>query len=80
VRKLETVFTRCDYIELGRQLPGVIDELHTHVAMPRDEQAQRLALETLVEACMFATFRMKEVTIAYRRRLEATSLLAHPEP
>ncbi|MFC4015109.1 helix-turn-helix domain-containing protein [Nonomuraea purpurea] len=63
-RKLETVFTRCDYIELGKHLPGVIDELHTHVAMPRDEQAQRLALETLVEACMFATFRMKDLGYA----------------
>ncbi|GLZ16152.1 transcriptional regulator [Actinomadura sp. NBRC 104425] len=43
-----------DYITVGQDLPDLIDELHWHVAQPADEAAQRLALETLVEAYMCA--------------------------
>ena len=35
-------------------LPSLIDELHVHVAEPADEAALRLALETLVDACIAA--------------------------
>jgi transcriptional regulator with XRE-family HTH domain len=45
---------RYNYLEVGRHLPGLIDELHVHAAAPADEAAQRLALETLVEAYMCA--------------------------
>jgi transcriptional regulator with XRE-family HTH domain len=84
MRELQAVFTRCDYIELGRQLPQVLDELHVHAAMPADEQAQQLALATLVEACNFATFRMKDLgypDLAYQaaaRAEEAARLLGDP--
>jgi transcriptional regulator with XRE-family HTH domain len=44
-----------DYTGVGAMLPDVIDELHVHVAKPADEAARRLALETLIEACVAAT-------------------------
>ncbi|MGW6502992.1 helix-turn-helix domain-containing protein [Nonomuraea angiospora] len=83
-RDLQAVFDRCDYVEIGRRLPAVLDELHVHAAMPADEQAQKLALITLVEACMYATFRMKDLgyaDLAYQaaaRAEEAARLLGDP--
>lgn len=83
-RQLQQAFSRCDYVELGRQLPGVLDELHVHAAEPADEEAQRLALATLVEACYFATFRTKDLgyaDLAYQaaaRAEEAARLLGDP--
>ncbi|MGI5286660.1 helix-turn-helix domain-containing protein [Nonomuraea polychroma] len=82
--QLQEAFSRCDYVELGKQLPAVLDELHVHAAMPADEQAQKLALETLIEACYFATFRMKDLgyaDLAYQaaaRAEEAARLLDDP--
>jgi transcriptional regulator with XRE-family HTH domain len=59
MKALEGVASGCDYVTLGRRLPGVIDELHFHAAQPRDEAAQRDALTALVEACRCAAFTMK---------------------
>lgn len=42
---------RYDYLSLGALLPDVIDELNYHVSVG-DEQQQKLALHTLVEAYM----------------------------
>src|SRR5712691_8089380 len=44
----------CDYVRVGQLLPPVIDELYRHIADPEDEAAGRLAMETLVEACVIA--------------------------
>lgn len=44
----------CDYVRVGELLPALIDELHLHAAQPADEAAHRLALETLIEACVCA--------------------------
>lgn len=46
---------KCDYAGVGATLPDVVDELHVHIASPQDEPARRLALETLIEACVSAT-------------------------
>src|SRR5579875_3424162 len=45
----------CDYVRVGQLLPPLIDELYVHIAQPEDERGQRLALETLIEACVCAT-------------------------
>jgi transcriptional regulator with XRE-family HTH domain len=45
----------CDYVRVGQLLPPIIDELYVHVAQPRDEKEHRLALETLIEACVCTT-------------------------
>lgn len=52
--RIEQHRRRYDYITVGKDLPGLIDELHWHVHEPADEAAQRLALEVLVEAYMCA--------------------------
>lgn len=43
-----------DFVAMGGKLPDVLDELHLHVADPKDEADQRTALRTLVEACVQA--------------------------
>jgi transcriptional regulator with XRE-family HTH domain len=43
-----------DYMAMGKVLPGVLDELHAHVADPKDEADQQLALRALVTACDYA--------------------------
>jgi transcriptional regulator with XRE-family HTH domain len=50
--KITPLRTSCDYVELGEYLPQLLDELHLHVADPADEAAHRLALDTLIEACV----------------------------
>jgi transcriptional regulator with XRE-family HTH domain len=45
---------QADYLRAGELLPTLIDELHVHVAEPADEAMLRLALETLVDACIAA--------------------------
>lgn len=50
----------CDYVQLGQLLPSAIDELHWHIAQARDEASQRVALESLVEACVIAAAVTKE--------------------
>jgi Helix-turn-helix domain len=51
---IEPMRIRCDYIGVGDLLPDALDELHWHAAQPADEAAHRLALETLVQACVAA--------------------------
>ncbi len=73
-----------DYAAIGCLLPGVLDELHYHVAAPADEAAQRLALETLVEACVCAAFTAKHLNypdlahVAARRAMDAAGVLDDP--
>ncbi|GLW64304.1 transcriptional regulator [Actinomadura rubrobrunea] len=73
-----------DFITVGKYLPDLIDELHWHVAAPADEAAQRLALETLVEAYMCAAGMARSLRhpdlsqFAAMRADEATVLLDDP--
>lgn len=82
--KMEPLRRASDYVTIGRLLPDVLDELHYHVAAPADEAAHRLALETLVEACVCATFTAKNLNysdlahLAARRAGEAAALLDDP--
>lgn len=82
--KIEPLRRACDYVTIGGLLPDVLDELHYHAAQPVDEAAHRLALETLVEACVCATFTTKNLNytdlahLAARRAWEAASLLDDP--
>jgi len=81
---LEPLRRACDYAAMGGLLPDVIDELHFHVATPADEPALRLALETLVEACICAAITSKRLNyadlayLAAQRAREAADLLNDP--
>lgn len=73
-----------DLTGAGAPLPEVIDELHWHAARPADEAARRLALETLIDACivvsgiaMYLGFGDLEHVAALRAE-EAADLLADP--
>jgi transcriptional regulator with XRE-family HTH domain len=74
----------CDYVGVGQLLPACIDELYYHIADPADEPAYRLALETLVEACVIAAAVSKELNyldlayLAAERAEEAAGLLDDP--
>jgi transcriptional regulator with XRE-family HTH domain len=74
----------CDYVGVGQLLPAAIDELHYHIAAPADEAAYRLALETLVEACVIAAAVSKELNyldlayLAAQRAEEAALLTGDP--
>jgi transcriptional regulator with XRE-family HTH domain len=70
--QIQPLFASCDYIRLGQRLPALIDELHIHTAEPANEAAYRLALETLLEACVFATFRSKDLGYHDLAHLAAT--------
>jgi transcriptional regulator with XRE-family HTH domain len=73
-----------NYLRAGKLLPSLIDELHVHVAEPADETALRLALETLVDACVAAeeTANVLGYTdlahAAAARALEAAAILGDP--
>jgi transcriptional regulator with XRE-family HTH domain len=73
-----------DYIRVGGLLPAVIDELHVHTAAPRDEAAHRLALETMVDACIMAALMcwgLDHFDLAFQaatRAREAASTLGDP--
>ena len=82
---IEPARIRCDYTAVGQALPGVLDELHWHIAaQPSDEAASRLALETLIEACITATLVAKNLGymdlahVASLRAQEAAALLDDP--
>lgn len=72
------------FVEVGRRLPALIDELHVHAAAPPDEAAYRLALETLIEAFQTATFVSKDLGygdlahVAAMRAAEVASILDEP--
>jgi transcriptional regulator with XRE-family HTH domain len=82
--RIEPLHQACDYLAVGTALPSVLDELHYHVAVPEDEAAYQLALETLVDACVCATFTAKDLgyqDLAYTaatRADEAARILDDP--
>ena len=69
--QIEPMRRATDYVGTGQLLPDVLDELHYHVAAPADEAAQQLALKTLVEACLCATFTAKNLNYADLAHLAA---------
>jgi transcriptional regulator with XRE-family HTH domain len=81
---IEQLRRTCDYVRVGQLLPPAIDELHWHVAQAPDEAAQRVALESLVEACVIAAAVTKELNytdlaaLAASRAKEAAGLLNDP--
>jgi transcriptional regulator with XRE-family HTH domain len=82
--RIEPSHQACDYLTVGAALPSVLDELHYHTAAPVDEAAYRLALGTLVDACVCATFTAKDLgysDLAYtaaKRADEAARILGDP--
>lgn len=72
------------YTGAGALLPDVLDELHWHTAQAGDEASRRLALETLVEACITAGLIAKDLgyvdlaQVAVMRAEEAAALLGDP--
>ena len=78
---VEPLRRACDYVGVGKLLPDCIDELYRHIADPVDEAAHRLALETLVEACVIASAVSKELNyldlayLAAQRAEEAAAVL-----
>ncbi|WP_242888370.1 helix-turn-helix domain-containing protein [Actinomadura litoris] len=77
---LEPLRRACDYVAIGERLPAVLDELYVHTAEPADELAQRTALETLVEACVCATFTAKNLgypDLAYMAAAQAADAASH---
>jgi len=82
--QIEPMRRSCNYVAAGQLLPDVLDELHYHVATAADEAAERLALQSLVEACICATFTAKNLNytdlahLAALRAEEAAALLSDP--
>jgi transcriptional regulator with XRE-family HTH domain len=73
---IEPARVRCDYTAVGQALPPVLDELHWHIASsPSDESASRLALQTLIEACIAATLVAKN--LGYMDLAHVAALRAH---
>jgi transcriptional regulator with XRE-family HTH domain len=58
---IEPLHQACDYTAVGKALPGIMEELHCHVAAPADEALQKAALTMLVDACVCATFTAKDL-------------------
>jgi hypothetical protein len=54
--KIEPTHRVCNYVATGQMLPDMLDEIHYHVAAPADQEAERIALQTLVEASVCAAF------------------------
>jgi transcriptional regulator with XRE-family HTH domain len=82
--RIEHMRADADYVTAGALLPDVLDELHWHTAQPRDEAARRLALETLIEACVMTGLTAKDLGyvdlahVAVLRAEEAAALLDDP--
>jgi transcriptional regulator with XRE-family HTH domain len=82
--RIEPLHQACNYVAVGAALPSVLDELHFYAAAPADEAAYRLALATLVDACVCATFTAKDLgyaDLAYaaaNRADEAARILDDP--
>jgi transcriptional regulator with XRE-family HTH domain len=82
--QIEPMRRACNYVMTGQLLPDAVDELHYHVATAPDEDAKRLALQSLVEACVCATFTAKNLNytdlahLAALRAEEAATLLGDP--
>jgi transcriptional regulator with XRE-family HTH domain len=82
--RIEPLRRVCDYVTAGHLLPDVLDELHWHAAQAGEETSRRLALETLVEACVITAAVTKELSymdlahLAASRAKEAAALLSDP--
>lgn len=82
--RVEPLRASGDYAATGSLLPGVLDELHWHTAQPGDEPSHRLALETMIEACITAGLTAKDLGyidlahVAVLRAEEAAALLDDP--
>jgi hypothetical protein len=82
--QIEPLRTASDYVGVGALLPDVLDELHWHTAQTGDEATQRLALETLIEACITAGLIAKNLGyqdlahVAMLRAGDAAALLSDP--
>lgn len=82
--RIERLRRACDYAAIGERLPALLDELHLHAADPADEVAHRVALTTLLEACVAATFTAKNLGypdlahVAADRAREAAAILDDP--
>ena len=82
--RIEPLRANADYVRAGALLPGVLDELHWHTAQNSDEAARRLALETLIEACVMTGLTAKDLGyldlahVAALRAEEAAALLDDP--
>jgi transcriptional regulator with XRE-family HTH domain len=82
--QIEPMRANSDYARAGALLPDVLDELHWHTAQQGDEPSQRLALETLIEACITAGLTAKDLGyidlahVAVLRAEEAATLLDDP--
>jgi transcriptional regulator with XRE-family HTH domain len=82
--RIEPMRAGADYTRAGKLLPDVLDELHWHTAQPGDEASRRLALETLIEACVAAAelanvLRYADLAhVAVLRAEEAAALLDDP--
>lgn len=78
---IEPLFFACDYVQLGQELPPVIDELHYHAAAGRESADRRPALLGLIDACAYAAIRAKDLGyrdlahLAATRATEAAELL-----
>jgi len=81
---IEPLRADSDYAGAGVLLPDVLDELHWHTAQAEDEASQRLALETLIEACVTAGLLAKDLGyidlahVAVLRAEEAATVLGDP--
>jgi transcriptional regulator with XRE-family HTH domain len=82
--RIVPVHANADYVGAGPLLPGVLDELHWHTAQAGDEPSRRLALETLIEACVTAGQVARNLGyvdlahVAVLRAEEAAALLDDP--
>jgi len=82
--RIRLLYKAADYVGGGALLPDVLDELHWHTAQAADEAARRLALETLIEACITAGLTAKDLGyvdlahVAVLRAEEAAAVLDDP--
>ena len=74
VARIDSLHQACNYLAVGTVLPAVLDELHYYAAQPQDEAAHQMALGTLIDACVCATFTAKDLgyqDLAYTAALRA---------
>src|SRR5260370_27136273 len=82
--RIEPLRAEADYAGAGALLPDALDELHWHTAQSGDETSRRLALETLIEACVTTGLTAKDLGyvdlahVAVLRAEEAATLLDDP--
>jgi hypothetical protein len=83
-QRIEPLRADSDYAGAGALLPDVLDELHWYTAHASDGAAQKLALETLIEACVTAGLLARSLGymdlahVAVLRAEEAATLLDDP--